>query len=702
MEEQKRDILLRVYLIYGLMLIFGIIIIVKIFRIQFVEAADLLPAADDSSNVRYRAIPANRGSIYSADGKLMATSVPVFDIRMDVGNPSITDEEFSQNLDSLAMGLHYLFRDRSVEEYRSLLRRGRQENNRYLLIKRRVSYEQLTVIRSLPVLRKGRNKGGLIAEPRDIREMPYQHLAYRTIGWDKDGTDLDVGLEGAYSEVLTGKDGIQLIKRLPNGIWRPVSTSYLLDPQHGMDVHTTIDMYIQDIAESALMRQLQLSQAHHGCVVVMEVATGHVKAIANLQRSPSDSNMYAELYNHAIGESYEPGSTFKLASLMAALEDGYLQLDDTVDIGQGVYHFSGYEMKDASSMARGRISVGRAFEVSSNVGISKSIAKAYQARPEKFTERLRKMRFGEKLGVEIAGEGRSLVKDPGHSSWSRISLPWMAIGYEVRMTPLQLLTFYNAVANNGRMMKPQFVAHISRTGEIVRSYDPVVLKDRIASSATIRQVQDLMVRVVDQGTATNIRSDIYKIAGKTGTAKIASGTSGYSSADYTASFAGYFPADNPKYSCIVVINKPVGQYYGGHVAAPVFKAIADKIYAGYLDMHHEAAFAFRPFSFPHAGAGAADDIRMLLKRLGLNIIDSTQGKWAFSRQATEAVMLFDREVEQGIMPDLKGMNVRDAVYILEKQGVKVNFSGKGRVVSQSILAGAVLKRGQRVSLKLDN
>jgi cell division protein FtsI (penicillin-binding protein 3) len=700
-EETKKYILMRIYLVYAVMLLISIVIFAQIIRIQFVEAGDLLPSESDSSNVRYKTIQANRGSIYSADGKLMATSVPVFDIRMDMGNPEVSDQEFMEKLDSLASGLHYLFMDRSTEEYRSLLREGRRQKNRYMLIKRRVSYEELTVIRKLPILRRGKFKGGLITEPRDIREMPYQQLAYRTIGWDKEGSDLDVGLEGAYSEALSGRNGIQLVKRLPNGVWRPVTTEYMLDPQHGMDVHTTIDMYIQDVAGNALLRQLQASNAHHGCVIVMEVATGHIKAIANLQRNPGDSS-YTELYNHAIGESYEPGSTFKLASMVAALEDGLVSIDDTVDIGNGVYHYAGYEMKDASTSTYGKISVGRAFEISSNVGISKTIVKAYNQKPARFPERLHRMRFGTMLGLEISGEGRSVVKTPEDPSWSKITLPWMAIGYEVRVTPLQLLTFYNAVANGGKMVKPMFVTHISNTGNIVKQFDTEVLAERIASPKTISIVQDLLVRVVDYGTATNIRSNIYKIAGKTGTAKIASGTAGYAAGDYTASFAGYFPADNPKYSCIVVINKPVGLYYGGHIAAPVFKTIADRIYASYLDINHEAAFAFRTFTFPDAGAGLMHEKYMLLRQLGINVIDSSyHSSWIQTTPVTEAVMITPRPVMEGVMPDLRGLHLKDALYLLERQGARVSIQGRGRVVAQSLPPGSQLKRGTAVTIRLE-
>jgi cell division protein FtsI (penicillin-binding protein 3) len=312
------------------------------------------------------------------------------------------------------------------------------------------------------------------------------------------------------------------------------------------------------------------------------------------------------------------------------------------------------------------------------------------------------MRFGQLLGLEIAGEGRPMIKSPKDPSWSRISLPWMAIGYELKMTPLQLLTFYNAVANNGKMVKPLFVTHISRTGKTEQEFLPQVLQERIASPATIKQMQELLVRVVDYGTATNIRSNVYKIAGKTGTAKIAAGTTGYASADYTASFAGYFPADQPKYSCVVVINKPVGLYYGGHIAAPVFRTIADKVYATFLDRPHEASFAFRPFSFPKPATGLHHEQTWLLRHYGINITDTIPGaQWVSSKSGDESIVFFPRRFQEGVIPDLRGMLLRDVIYLTEKQGVKVVPQGRGRVVQQSLPEGTKIQRGQILQVTLD-
>ena len=700
-EAHKRQIFNRIFLVYAMMLIFGVLIVGKIVRIQFVEAQHLLPGADDSTSVRYRTIPANRGSVYSADGKLMATSVPVFEIRLDLGRQVIPDEDFNNNLDSLAMGFATIFGDRSTEEYRNLLLAARAENNRYLLIKRRVNYDEMTQVRELPLLRRGRFRGGLIAEPRNIRIMPYRNLAFRTIGWDREGTENDVGLEGAYSKELSGVDGVQLVKQLPNGIWRPVTASYLIEPQHGMDVHTTIDMYIQDVASNALLQQLQKSQAYQGCVIVMEVATGHIKAIANLRRHGSDTT-YSEVYNQAIAGTYEPGSTFKLATLMAALEDGYVKLDDTVDIGNASHNFYGYEMRDVSRRVQGHITIERAFELSSNVGIAKTIDAVYRGRADRFIDRLQSMRFGMPLGLEITGEGRPSLKTPQDPTWSVLSLPWMSIGYELTTTPIQLLTFYNAVANNGKMMKPMFVTHITSTGRTAKEFQPQVLQERIASPGTITTARNLLERVVDYGTASGIRSNIYKIAGKTGTAKIAYGDQGYSSDRYTASFVGYFPADMPRYSCIVVIQEPQGAYYGGQVAAPVFKMISDKLYATMDDHRHAASFAFNTFTFPQPGNGLADEKRMVLSRLGINVADSAEGSlWASATQVQEAIRLSPMQVEQGVVPDLRGMHLREVLYLLEPQGMKVLHRGRGRVVSQSVTPGTAITPGREIRVQLE-
>jgi len=700
-EAEKRNILNRIFLIYALMLFFGALILIKLIRIQVVEAHDLLPQTGDSTSVRYRSIPPNRGSVYSADGKLMATSVPVFDIRLDMHPTVVDDELFNAKIDSLAMGLHLLFRDRSFQNYKDLLLSGRAEKNRYLLLKRRVSYEDLTYIRQLPILRLGRFQGGLITEPRDIRIMPYRNLAFRTIGWDREGTNNDVGLEGAYSAALSGVEGKQLVKQLPNGVWRPVTASYLIEPQHGMDLHTTIDMYIQDVAANALQKQLQLSRAHQGCVIVMEVATGHVKAIVNLRRHGNDST-YSEVYNQAIAGVYEPGSTFKLASVMAALDDGYLSLSDTVNIGDGTFSFSGFEMRDVSRRLQGNITVAQAFEVSSNVGIAKAIDAAYKGRPAHFRDRLSRMRIGVPLDLEISGEGRPRLKSVTDDSWSELTLPWMSIGYEVGMTPMQVLALYNAVANDGKMMKPTFVTHITQTGKVEKTFEPVVLQERIASPATIEQMQELLGRVVDYGTASGIRNNIYKIAGKTGTAKIAAGTEGYASDRYTASFAGYFPADQPKYSCIVVISEPQGAYYGGQIAAPVFRTIADKLYAGFLEHQQPSAFAFRPFTFPEPGIGHREDQLIVLKHLGINVADSAQETmWSVGVPAREAVLLSPKEFPLGVIPGLRGMILRDVITLLERQGVKVLHRGRGRVVYQSVAPGTAIRRGMTIQIMLE-
>ncbi|MDT8309300.1 MAG: penicillin-binding protein [Bacteroidales bacterium] len=690
--------MLRMYIVYLLMLIFGIAIISRAVVIQstYKKEYNDIP---DSSNVRYQAIKSSRGSIYSADEKLLATSVPVFEIRMDIASPNIDDDLFYKKLDSLSKGFSGLFHDKSPSSYKELLISERTKGNRYLLIKRNVTYDQLVALRRFPILRRGRYKGGFIIEPKEIRVNPYRWLAYRTLGWDKEGENLDVGLEGAYSDVLSGKDGLKLYQRLPNGSWRPVSETNLLDPENGKDLISTIDLYIQDITENALHEQLKKSLAHHGCAVVMEVETGAVKAIANLKIDSSDMQ-YKERYNYAVGESFEPGSTFKLASVMVGLEHGLINLNDSVDINQGYFRYGSVEMRDATVSSYGKISGRKAFEISSNVGISKIITNAYLSNPRKFTDQLRKMRLHQPLGLSIKGEGIPVIKSPDSRSWSGTSLPWMAIGYELRMTPLQILSFYNAVANNGVMVKPQFVKEIKQYGKTVKTFDPVILHKSIANTRTIMQARSLLEGVVERGTATKIKSEAYKIAGKTGTSKIAKPSGGYYDTKYYASFVGYFPADNPKYSCIVVVNKPQGAYYGGDVAGPVFKSIADKVYALYLNAQHETAMQFNGYTFPKPAPGIKKSRKFLLDAFRINVTDSAQTKWVRCFSGNDYIIFKNYDITKQKIPDMSGMTATDAVWILERAGIKVKIKGRGRVDKQSITPGTAIQPGMTIWLSL--
>lgn len=697
MSSEKNDILRNVYIVYFGVVLVGLAIIGKAAYIQFVEG-DMWKEKGKVMNLKVEKIEANRGNIMASDGSLLAASVPLFNLRMDAGNTHYTDDFFYENVDSLAWHLADLFRDKTKLQYKQLLVKARKANNRYLLLKRDITYAQLKKVRKFPIFRLGKFKGGIIAEAKSKRVLPYQWLAFRTIGWDKEGNQNDIGLEGAYSTILEGESGSRLMQRIGSGAWRPTNEENEIEPQNGSDIITSIDVNIQDVAEDALMRQLIENEADHGCAVLMEVSTGFIVAIANLGKNKEGK--YEEKFNYAIGESSEPGSTFKLASVIAALDDGLISLDDTVNTDGGTTRFANRTMRDSHKGGYGRISVARAFELSSNVGISKVIYKAYKDHPQDFIDKLYSMRLNQPLGMDIPGEGKPNIKDTHHKYWSKVSLPWMSIGYEIALTPLQTLAFYNAIANNGVMVKPQLIREIRSAGLVTQKFEPVILKDKmVKNQSTIDQVHKLLEGVVQKGTATNLKNSVFKIAGKTGTAQIAQNNKGYNKSNYKASFAGYFPAENPKYSCIVVINNPTkGIYYGGSIAGPVFKEIADKVYATRLMPDSVVSDTMPKHELKYA-AGDYHDIAYLLRptSLRVNVQDADYIRIETKDSATVVKPL---EFSGKIMPDLLGMGARDAVYLLESAGIRVKVIGKGKVKKQSISPGIAIKRGAACVIEL--
>lgn len=697
--DNRRDILKKVYLVYIAVALLGVAVVAKVIYIQFAEGEVWREKAKELS-IRYEKIEAVRGNILANDGSLLAASIPVFDLRIDAGNTHYNDDFFFENVDSLAWHLADLFRDKSSQEYKQMLVKARKNNNRYLLLKRNISYVELKKVRKFPIFRLGKYKGGLIAEARNRRELPFRWLAFRTIGWDKPGEDNDIGLEGAYSEILEGESGRRLMQRIGNGAYRPLNQETEIEPRNGHDLLTSIDINIQDVAEDALMRQLIANEADHGCAVLMEVSTGFIVAIANLGKNKDGE--YEEKYNYAIGESSEPGSTFKLASLMCALDEGLVKLTDTVDTQGGAVRFANRIMKDSHEGGYGRISVQRAFELSSNVGISKVVHKAYRDKPDQFISKLYSMRLNEKLGLDIPGEGSPFIKDTKHRYWSKVSLPWMSVGYEVAITPLQTLTFYNAIANNGKMVKPQFIKEIHFSGKTIQKFEPVVLKESIVQNPeTLAKVRNMLEGVVEHGTATNLRNPVYKIAGKTGTAQIAQQNSGYNKSNYKASFVGYFPADNPKYTCIVVINNPTkGVYYGGSIAGPVFREIADKVYATRLDPVRSKTDTLRSAP-PFMASGYAKDLETIFRET--NVVwkgSSQQYEFASMNTSDSSVQIKPLAISETQIPDVTGMGARDAVYLLENAGVKVQIKGKGLVKKQSLPAGVKARRGSQCVIEL--
>jgi len=698
----NKEMMNRSYVVYFAMALVGVSIIAKVLFIQFVEGSFWREKAENLTTV-YRDIDAVRGNIYSDDGSMLATSVPIYEVRMDLNADGLTDETFNENIDSLSIKLSELFKDQSPLEWKRQLVAGRQNGERYHLIKRRVKFHQMKALREFPIFKLGKFKGGLIVLQQNRRERPFRMLAARTIGYDREGV-APVGLEGAYRKELAGVSGKRLMQKISGGLWMPINDENEIEPMDGYDIHTTINLNIQDVAENALLDQLKRHDAHHGCVILMEVETGEIKAIANL--SKDNDGDYYEYYNYAIGESAEPGSTFKLPSLVVALEDGYIKLNDSIDAGNGSAEFHGETMRDSKEGGHGKVSVEEAFAVSSNIGVMRIIEKYYANEPAKFINGLRRMNLGDSIGIEIAGEGAPLIKDPSDKSWSLISYLWTSIGYEVKMTPLQILTFYNAIANNGKMMKPIFIKRITDKSSVIREVDPQVINPRICSEKTAKQAQKLLESVVKEGTATNLKNANYTIAGKTGTARVAESSAGYGTKiTYQASFAGYFPADNPKYSCIVVVNAPNRSvYYASHVAGPIFAEIADKVYATSINIHDELepSTDFTSLTkIPVSKSGMQNDLNNVFEELNVKVESSNaENKWVVTQTGTDKVEMGRRTIVENLVPNVKGMSAQDAVFILENAGLKVKLRGSGMIKSQSIIPGANIHRGQEIILEL--
>lgn len=588
MEKNLKQIMYRSYLVALMLFIFSIILIGKLIHLQFSQGKKYRELASKRT-LKNDIIQPSRGNIYADDGSIMATSIASYEIRWDAAVASKKNYQYHKN--DLAKGLANII-DRDEHTILRKLDRAVARKNRYLLIAKGLTYSQQKKIKNLPLFELPSYKGGLIVEQQIVREHPLGKIAERTIGYemqDKDGKFLRVGLEGAFGQYLKGEEGRRLKQKIAGGQWKPINDNNEKEPTQGFDIHTTINVNAQDIAHSALLEQLEKFEADHGCVVVMETSTGRVKAIANLGRTKLGT--YYEKLNYAVGESHEPGSTFKLISIIAALEDKVVDENTLINTGNGELTFYGkYKVRDSKKGGYGAITAGKVLEVSSNTGIVKIIYENYKANPEKFIDRLFNMGINKTIGLPIKGEGKPKVPYPNDTDWDGLDLPWMAYGYGVSMTPLQILTFYNAIANSGEMVKPRFIEKIGAIGESPQQiFRREILNPSICSNSTIKKVKNMMFNVVDKewGTANNIKDKDFAIAGKTGTCQV-----DYSRDDkevqYISSFVGYFPADKPKYSCIVVIHRPNKKlgYYGSTVAAPVFKKIAKKIYTSTTEEVH--------------------------------------------------------------------------------------------------------------------
>jgi len=685
------------YVMYFLIMLFGMGIIFKVLHIQIKEGEKLRKTGVEHSTKEFK-IEALRGNIYTHNNKLLAVTTPKYEIRFDpISNK--TNDFFYANIDSLSQALSALLKDKSAASYKKGIIHARKNGNYYYLLAKNISYDDYQKLKKFPILRLGRNKGGLIPIQTNKRDLPYNLLAKRTLGiYNYDKKQYEVGIEGAYNEFLKGTEGTRLMQKISGGLWMPIDPANETEPKNGNDIVTTIDIEIQDIAENALLRSLRKYNANHGSVIVMEVATGNILAIANLGKDKY--NNYYEDYNYAIGESSEPGSTFKIASLLVALEDGVINIDDTIDTKNGSVTYYNKTIHDAHKIKDGILSVQEVIEESSNVGMAKIIVDNYKNNPQKFIDGLYKIGLNKSLGIAISGEAKPYIKNTSDKTWSGITLPWMAHGYELQITPLQTLTFYNAIANDGKMMKPQFVKEIRTMNKSLKTFEPVVLNEQIASPKTVAKLQKMLEGVVLRGTASNIRNNSYSIAGKTGTAQIAQKNQGYNKSNYIASFAGYFPASNPKYSCIVVINDPGEKsYYGSAVSAPVFKEISDKIFANNTDLLEDIDHE-NTSTIPRPKIGYQNDFKTVFNAMGIPCSINPNDEWIVCLSASDTINFGRRIIREESIPNLVGMTAKDAIYILEDLGISCQLEGKGFVVKQSVAAGTKIKKNLLVSLTL--
>ncbi|OSZ79365.1 hypothetical protein CAP35_14225 [Chitinophagaceae bacterium IBVUCB1] len=691
----KQDIRFRVYVAFSCICLLGLAIVLKVAYIQVNEGPELRKLAK-SMHTRNTTLPAERGNIYTEQGALLCSTIPQFDVHVDFS--VIKADTFYKHVDALAEGMAVLFKDKTAEAYKKALTEAYKKQSRYWLLKKNLPYYDYQALRSLPIFNKGKRRGGFIEDPNIKRINPYGMLAYRTIGLWRENSQT-VGMERTYDSVLRGENGTRIERKETGGVWMPLEGSEV-EPQNGKDLVTTLDIGVQEVAEHSLKSVLEQYECAYGTCVVMEVQTGKIRALVNLGRQKDGT--YWEDLNYAMMPT-EPGSTFKLMTLLALLSDKYVTIDSVVDCQGGVAHFSNLTVKD-SHLGLHRLSIKNAFAQSSNVAMAKLGYQYYQSNPKKYLGHLHKLHLDTKTGIDLTGERSPRVKRPGQSDWSATTLPWMAYGYEIMITPLHTCMVYNAVANGGKLMRPYLISEVREYGKTIRKYEPTVLEEQVADTSAIRQLQDCMKEVALTGTAKHIRSPFYSIAGKTGTAQVADKGIQYSDGVYQGSFVGYFPAERPKYTIAVVIRtKPrSGAYYGGTIAAPVFRMIADKVFAaskgwtGPLDSI--AKHGDKKLIANNASAASYD---VLLRRMGSKAPEMPNN--VIIKAATDSnkkMVVQPAKIYAGQVPDVSGLGLKDAVYLLEKQGMKVVVRGRGRVYAQSVPAGTRINKGQNIVLQL--
>lgn len=710
MAERLKKLILRFGFIYIIIVLGFVAVVYKIVTIQ-ADKEDWLAISPEVKK-RNIELKAKRGNIYSDNGRLMASSIPTYYLDLDLRVPALELNEgalFYNNIDSLSIYLSRFFRDKSADQYKKDITKAyRRKDGNYRLYPKKVSYSQLKEIKTFPLFKLGRNKSGLIAKEQVSRVKPFGSLASRTIG-DVYG-DLDMGgkngLENRFNEELTGKPGVSVFQKVAN-TWQE---TIAVEPEPGMDLITTFNIDIQDIAEKTLIDSLRAFNAHSGYVIVMEVETGEVKAMVNMQKNANGS--YSENRNGAVADMVEPGSTFKVVSLMAALDDGKVKLTDSINTGNGLYKYGTQTMRDhnAHRGGYGKISVANTIHASSNVGISRVIVNAYGDNPAAFVDKIYSMSLGDSMKLEIPGTAKPYIKHPKSekSYWSKTSLPWMSIGYEVQIPPIYTLAFYNAIANDGKLIRPFFVKEIRKNGQTVKKFQTELINPAICKKTTLDDVRETLLGVVEgkMGTARVVKSDKVRIAGKTGTAQISKGALGYSSGGkaHQVSFCGYFPADNPKYSCIVVVREPRNGYpSGGRMSGTIFKDIAERVMALNTELtpksiaENDTLHIYKNSLVPKPGNYKA--LNIVMKELNQKAIGNAT-EWVKTELTEDYITVSSLEIDENNVPDLIGMGAKDAVYLLEKTGYKVQLSGVGKVVAQSIKANTKAEKGRTVHLTL--
>jgi len=707
--EIRRDILWRVYLCFIGMALLCVLILGKAFYIQRIQG-DHWRNMSDSMHQRIVELDAERGTIYSEDGQMLSTSLPEFDIYLDFKADGLRDKGgkvFRENVDSFARAMAAYFGDKSSARYKKELQEGFKKKSRYYPLKKKLSFEQYKNFRQFPLVKLGRNKSGVIVEESSKRLSPFGLLANRTIGLSREHIasngkikKQNVGLEKSYDTLLTGQKGQRLVRYAAGGAI-PVE-GFQIEPENGKDIFTTLDVNIQDIAENALLRTMETSESLYGTCIVMETKTGKIKAIANLGRRPDGS--YWEDDNYALRVT-EPGSTIKLVTLLSVLEKGTSKLNDLVEVGSAGHMVVGpRNVNDAERSPKSVLTVKECFAHSSNVGMSKVAYKAFVQNPHEFKDYLHRYHMDVRSPIDLSNIPKPQLAPLDKNKGGVMNMITMSFGYAVQVSPLHTLTLYNAVANNGKMMKPYLVNGIQQDGIMVKQYGPTVMDESIAKPEVIQAAKESMEAVVTEGTGRVAFKDMpFAIAGKTGTAHVADGNIKYGAGVYQASFVGYFPANDPQYSCIVVIrSKPYAAlHYGGTLAGPVFKEVATKLYAMYVDKKAPDLFATKKDSSAYFYAGNTTDIKNVYKTLNVGYQDSAlQGDWSNVFAANYQPVVKTSVVRRQVMPNVKGMGLKDALYLLENMGVKVSVIGRGKVANQSIAPGSTVTKGVAVVLEL--